>query len=138
LTGSSGLPTESADGQWGIPTAWAYDQYVRHSSFWHRMVIDPVGNDVLAHEYLGRYAPQVLSRAIIFRDQTCKAPGCCTPAAACDMDHRSPWPEGPTSGENIWALCRKHHSLKGHGVLQWLTPDGQTIPMDKPDLALAS
>lgn len=138
LTGSSGLPTESADGQWGIPTAWAHDEYLKHSTFWHRMIIDPVANDVLAHEYLGRYAPDVLSRALLFRDQTCKAPGCCTPAARCDMDHRSPWPDGPTSGENIWALCRKHHSLKGHGVLQWQTPDGRAIPVKKPDLALAT
>ncbi|HUQ00552.1 MAG TPA: DUF222 domain-containing protein [Aeromicrobium sp.] len=138
LTGSSGLPTESADGHWGIPTAWGYDQYVKHSSFWHRMIVDPVGNDVLAHEYLGRYAPDVLARAIIFRDQTCKAPGCCRPAAGCDMDHRSPWPEGPTSGENMWALCRKHHSHKGHGILQWRTPDGHTIPVEKAEFALAT
>ncbi|HUS22437.1 MAG TPA: DUF222 domain-containing protein [Aeromicrobium sp.] len=138
LTGSSGLPTESADGQWGIPTAWAYDQYVKHSSFWHRMIVDPVANDVLAHEYLGRYAPDVLARAIIFRDKTCKAPGCCKPAAGCDMDHRRPWPEGPTSGDNVWALCRKHHSHKGHGILQWQTPDGHTIPVEKADVALAS
>ncbi len=138
LTGSSGQPTESADGQWGVPTAWAVDEYVKHDTFWHRMIIDPVANDVLAHEYLGRFAPEVVSRALVFRDRTCRAPGCCKPAGRCDMDHRSPWPEGATSGDNLWPLCRRHHNLKGHHVLRWQLPDGQTVPVDKPDFALAS
>lgn len=138
MTGSSGQPTESADGQWGIPTSWAIDEYVKHDTFWHRMIIDPVKDDVLAHDYVGRYAPDVLARALIFRDRTCRAPGCCKPADRCDMDHRSPWPEGPTSGGNLWPLCRKHHNLKGHQILQWQMPDGRKIAVEKPDYALAS
>lgn len=138
LTGSSGQPTESADGQWGIPTSWAIDEFMKHSPFWHRMVIDPVKSDVLAHEYLGRFAPDVLRRALTFRDRTCRGPGCCKPAARCEIDHRRPWPEGKTSGDNLWPLCKGTHNQKGHGVLQWVMPDGQMIPVDKPDYALAS
>jgi hypothetical protein len=138
MTGSSGQPAESADGQWGIPSSWAMDEFIRHSPFWHRMIIDPVSQDILASEYVGRFAPDTLARAIAFRDRTCRAPGCCKPAARSDMDHRQPWPEGPTSGDNIWALCRKHHNLKGHRVLEWQTPDGQTVPVDQPDYILAS
>ncbi len=138
LTGGSGDPAMSADGQWGIPAAWALDQFMRSDTFWHRMIIDPVTNDVLATEYVGRYAPDVLARALLFTYQVCQAPGCCRPAGKCDMDHRSPWPDGPTSGENLWPLCRKHHNMKGHGVLRWKLPDGQEIPVDKADFILAS
>jgi len=138
LTGGTGEPAISADGQWGIPAAWALDEFMRSDTFWHRMVLDPVTNDVLATEYLGRYAPDVLTRALLFKYQVCQAPGCCKPAAKCDMDHRSPWPDGPTSGDNLWPLCRRHHNHKGHGVLQWKMPDGQTVPVEKPDFTLAS
>ena len=27
------------------------------------------------------------------------------PAERCDVDHRRPWPTGPTNGDNMWALC---------------------------------
>jgi hypothetical protein len=138
LTGATGDPAISADGQWGIPAAWALDEFMRSDTFWHRMVLDPVTNDVLATEYLGRYAPDVLTRALLFKYRVCQAPGCCKPAGRCDMDHRSPWPEGPTSGDNLWPLCRRHHNLKGHRILRWQMPDGQKIPVEKPDFALAS
>lgn len=138
LTGGSGEPAVSADGQWGIPAVWATDEVMRSNTFWHRMVLDPVTNDVLAAEYLGRYSPDVLTRALLFKYQVCQAPGCCKPAGTCDIDHRSPWPEGKTSGENLWPLCRRHHNLKGHGVLRWRMPDGQEIPVERADFALAS
>jgi hypothetical protein len=138
LTGGSGEPAVSADGQWGIPAAWALDEFMRSDTFWHRMVLDPVTNDVLATEYLGRFAPDVLTRALLFKYRACQAPGCCKPAGKCDIDHRSPWPEGKTSGENLWPLCRRHHNLKGHGVLRWKLPDGEEVPVDRADFALAS
>jgi len=148
LTGGTGEPAVSADGQWGIPAAWALDEFMRSNTFWHRMVLDPVTNDVLATEYLGRFAPDVLTRALLFRYRVCQAPGCCKPAGKCDMDHRSPWPEGPTSGDNLWPLCRRHPPpstscrgyphLKGHQILRWQMPDGEKIPVEKPDFALAS
>ncbi|HUS22883.1 MAG TPA: DUF222 domain-containing protein [Aeromicrobium sp.] len=138
LTGGTGDPAISADGQWAIPAAWALDEFMRSDTFWHRMVLDPVTNDMLATEYLGRYAPDVLTRALLFKYQVCQAPGCCKPAGKCDMDHRSPWPDGPTSGDNLWPLCRRHHNHKGHGILQWQLPDGQIVPVEKPDYALAS
>jgi hypothetical protein len=138
LTGGTGNPVISADGQWGIPASWALDEFMRSNTFWHRMVLDPVTNDVLATEYLGRYAPDVVTRALLFKYQVCQAPGCCKPASKCDMDHRSPWPEGPTSGDNLWPLCRRHHNHKGHGILQWKLPDGQIVPVERPDFALAS
>jgi len=138
LTGGNGAPTISADGAWGIPTGWALDEFMRSSPFWHRMIIDPASNDVLSHDYAGRFAPDVLTRAILFRDRVCKAPGCCKSASRCDIDHRMPWPEGKTSGDNLWPLCRRHHNMKGHHVLQWILPDSQNIPIEQSDLSLAS
>ena len=32
-------------------------------------VLDPVTHDVLAHEYHGRYAPEILRKALAFRDE---------------------------------------------------------------------
>ena len=74
LTGGSGEPAVSADGRWGIPTSWAIDEFMRSDTFWHRMILDPVTNDVLASEYIGRYAPEVLTRALLFTYQVCQAP----------------------------------------------------------------
>lgn len=128
LTGSSGAPAISDDGHWAIPASWALDSEVTSIPFWHRILVNPVTDDILTHEYLGRYPPDVLRRALQFRDMTCRAPGCTKPADRCDMDHRRSWPDGRTSGDNLWALCRRHHNLKGHGVLQWVLPGGATVP----------
>ena len=43
------------------------------------------------------------------------------PAERCDTDHRIPYPHGPTTGDNLGPLCRRHHSYKGHRVLHWST-----------------
>jgi hypothetical protein len=108
----------SADGQWVMPAAWIAELAAAGDPFWHRMVLDPVTEDVLTHEYDGRYAPKVLAKALAFRDGVCEAPGCLVPADRCDLDHREPWPEGPTSGVNLGPKCRRHHNLKGHGLLR--------------------
>ena len=106
-----------ADGQWVMPAAWIAELAATGDPFWHRMVLDPVTHDVLTHEYQGRFAPAVLAKAIAFRDGVCEAPGCLVPADRCDIDHREPWPEGPTSGANLGPKCRKHHTSKGFGLL---------------------
>ncbi|MET0931512.1 MAG: HNH endonuclease signature motif containing protein, partial [Aeromicrobium sp.] len=49
------------------------------------------------------------------------------PAFLCDMDHREPWPNGPTTGDNLGPLCRRHHGYKGHGILNW-----STLPPERP------
>jgi hypothetical protein len=107
----------SADGQWVMPAAWLAELAAAGDPFWHKMVLEPVTHDVLAHEYLGRFAPSILAKAIAFRDGVCEAPGCLVPADRCDIDHRQPWPEGPTSGANLGPKCRKHHIGKGFGLL---------------------
>lgn len=112
---------ESADGRWGVPAAWIAAVIGSGSTFWHRIVVDPVSDDVLAHEYIGRLAPDILKIALQFLHATCQGPGCMVPAKFCDIDHRVPFPEGPTTGDNLGPFCRRHHGYKGHGLLRWST-----------------
>ncbi|MET0822350.1 MAG: DUF222 domain-containing protein, partial [Aeromicrobium sp.] len=121
LAGANPGCAESADGRWGVPAQWIADVVGSGSTFWHRIVVDPVSDDVLAHEYLGRFAPDVLNIALRFLYGTCQGPGCMVPAERCDIDHRIPFPEGPTRGDNLGPLCRRHHRYKGHGILHWTT-----------------
>ncbi len=81
------------------------------------------------------YRPRAaLDRHVRQRDATCRFPGCTVPADACDLDHLVPFPTGPTTAENLHALCRHHHRLKhesgwrveaqaDHG-LRWTSPLG--------------
>jgi hypothetical protein len=112
---------ESADGRWGVPAAWVTAVIGSGSTFWHRIVVDPAGDDVLAHEYIGRLAPDILKIALQFLHGTCQGPGCMVPAKFCDYDHRTPFPQGPTTGDNLGPFCRRHHGYKGHGLLHWTT-----------------
>lgn len=119
---------DSSDGRWGVPAAWIAAVVGSGSTFWHRIVVDPVTDDVLAHEYLGRLAPDILKIALGFLHGTCQAPGCMVPANLCDFDHRQPFPEGPTTGDNLGPFCRRHHGYKGHGLLRWTTRPEPVTP----------
>ncbi|RNM13273.1 HNH endonuclease signature motif containing protein, partial [Nocardioides pocheonensis] len=62
---------------------------------------------------------------IELRDRTCVFPWCQRPARSCDKGHIIPWEHGgPTSSDNLAALCRRHHRLKTHGgwTYTMLTP----------------
>lgn len=120
IAGASDQPAVAADGSWLVPSQWILDlaEHAGNNLFWHRMILDPVSDDVLAHEYAGRFASDVLAQALEFRDGVCQAPGCCTPAHACDIDHRIPHDDrGPTAAWNLGPYCRKHHKAKGFGLI---------------------
>ncbi|MRK02015.1 DUF222 domain-containing protein [Aeromicrobium sp. S22] len=121
LAGAAPGLAESTDGTWAVPAPWLEDVIATGSTFWHRIVVDPVTDDVLAHEYVGRFAPDTLALALQFLHGVCQAPGCRVPSERCDLDHRIPHPAGPTTGDNMGPLCRRHHNLKGHGLLHWST-----------------
>ena len=66
-----------------------------------------------------RYRPGAeLTRTVLARDVTCTWPGCRQPAQRCDLDHIEPFDHsdpargGPTTAENLHALCRHHHQAK--------------------------
>ncbi|MCG8655325.1 HNH endonuclease signature motif containing protein [Yimella sp. NH-Cas1] len=70
------------------------------------------------------------------RDQTCRFPMCTRTAIRCDIDHVIEWPQGPTAGHNLAALCRHHHDAKtkkhwdyqmsDDGVCTWTSRTGRT------------
>ncbi len=128
LAGATDEPVVSSDGAWVIPAQDVRDLLADRASdnlFWHRILTTSAGR-MLDHTYLGRFAPDLLARAVRLRDGVCQAPGCTAQAERCDIDHRVPWPRGTTSGSNLWPLCRRHHQLKSHG---YLTP----VARDRPD-----
>lgn len=124
LTGDSNEPGMAADRSWRLPAdqarALAITPGAAHQ--WYqgiaRRIPEDADVDVLSVTYNGRFPPQRLRDSILFRDGTCQATGCTVPAERCDLDHRTPWDAGgTTSGQNLWALCRRHHRMKSHGHL---------------------
>ena len=98
----------------------------------------------------GYAVPDRIRDHVILRDRTCVFPWCTRPARGCDLDHvvaydhtadaeGRPQP-GPTSTENLAALCRFHHRLKTHtawrydmvepGVFEWTSPHGHHFRRD--------
>ncbi len=127
LVGAEPGPAVSDDGTWTVPAEWVLEHLDPDDTFFHRLLVDPITKDVLAHEYVGRFAPDVLATATSFRDGVCQAPGCLRSARDCDLDHREPHPRGPTKGSNLWALHRRHHAMKSHRTLRWILPSGRTV-----------
>ena len=80
-------------------------------------------------------------RTVRARDRCCSFPGCARRASRTDLDHRVPWPQGPTSTANLHPLCRRHHRLKHDGwrcVRQldgsttWTSPRGLVLRTPRP------
>jgi hypothetical protein len=85
----------------------------------------PVLPDLTTH----RYRPTARAlRFVRLRDRTCRFPGCTRPARYTDVDHRIPWPLGPTDPRNLHCLCRHHHRAKQSSLFTVHTePDGSTV-----------
>ena len=86
------------------------------------------------------YRPTAAQAAFIrWRDLTCRFPDCDAPAEACDIDHSTPYPYGPTHPSNTKLYCRTHHLVKTFyagfgwtdrqfpdGTVTWTAPTGHT------------
>ncbi len=115
-----------------------------------KVTVKPV-IDLTAHLSTPGYAvPDRIRDHVILRDKTCVFPWCTRPARGCDVDHVIPHdpdaeaegrPQaGPTSTDNLGALCRFHHRLKTHsawryamvepGVFEWTSPHGHRFRRD--------
>lgn len=84
-----------------------------------------------------RYTPsRRLAHLIRARTATCDAPGCAAQAVHADLDHTTPYPDGPTDQCNLSPKCRRHHKAKQApgwkveqpepGVVRWTLPSGRT------------
>jgi hypothetical protein len=114
---------------------------------WKRLLNDPISGQLLDYGRTTYRPPAGLADYIRARDHHCLFPGCARPAAACDIDHRTPYPDGPTNEENSGCLCRHHHRLKHEGgwtltrnpdgTHTWTTPENlqyhrKPIPIAQP------
>jgi hypothetical protein len=80
-------------------------------STWHRLLTDDTGHAV--HLSTTSYQPTPpIWRTVVTEDRTCVWPGCTRPSTQCHTDHRTPYPHGPTSPDNLWPLCPRHHKAK--------------------------
>ncbi len=94
-------------------------------STWHRMLTDDAG--VCVEVSTRSYRPsRTIWNDVVARFQTCFRAHCDRPAADCELDHRVPFPVGPTSNRNLQPACGRDHKGKhadGFGVT---TYDGAT------------
>ena len=125
LAGNSQQPGMSADRSWMLDADQARDLAANNKATheWYagktRTNKAAADVDVLSVTYAGRYPPARLRDALLFRDGICTTQGCTVPAEQSDIDHHLPWEAGgATTGSNLQALCRRHHKLKSHGLLQ--------------------
>ncbi len=100
-----------------------------------RIARSPVACPPVESDPTRRAPGAALSRWVVARDRTCRAPGCRTPARSADIDHTRDHAEGGhTAHDNLALLCRHHHRLKHEGGwlvtqsrpghLRWLSPTG--------------
>ena len=102
----------------------------------HRLLTDPASGTPLQLDPTQYRLTAALRRWILYRDQTCRFPGCTRTAQHAEIDHtRAREHGGWTAEDNLACLCRKHHRLKhnsrwrveqlGNGVLRWTSPSGR-------------
>ncbi len=86
----------------------------------------------------------VLERYLRARDRRCRFPGCRRPVPrGGELDHDRPWPDGPTSADNLVGYCTPHHRgkhqapgwrhrLSADGTLTVTAPSGLRASTDPP------
>jgi hypothetical protein len=69
-------------------------------------------SEILDLGRMRRLASPALRHAVGLRDGHCAFPGCEVPFYRCELHHIRPWQDGgPTSLDNLVALCARHHHL---------------------------
>ena len=128
-----------------IPASLAREILAGPDTVLRRILTDPRTGHVLD---VGRtrYRPTAAIRDFVqIRDQTCRRPGCCRPAQACELDHTLDWQHGGhTSVANLAGFCDRDHALKDRpgwhfhttntGTIHITTPAGMTYRSEPPAL----
>ncbi|RNM13837.1 HNH endonuclease signature motif containing protein [Nocardioides pocheonensis] len=107
-----------------------------------KITVRPVLDLAATLQSTGYQPSPTLTEQVELRDRTCVFPWCQRPARSCDRDHIVPWESGgPTSSDNLAALCRRHHRLKTHsgwtytmltpGEYLWRSPHGHAWLRDR-------
>jgi hypothetical protein len=99
---------------------------------------EPIAKGDCDHAAAGsRYTPsRKLAHLVRARTVTCDAPGCSAQAVHSDLDHTTPYPQGPTCQCNLAPKCRRHHKAKQApdwkveqpepDLICWTLPSGRT------------
>lgn len=110
LMGLSDTPGVMAGGT-EIPAALCRMIGQDPTSTWYRLVTDPLGGFVELST--NAYQPtEAICRWCIAQNPQCVWPTCSRPATVVELDHRVPYPHGPTSTYNLQPLCEAHHKVK--------------------------
>lgn len=99
LLGVDDRPGELA-GCGPIPAEVARQLAADPDASWRRILTDPASGVLLDYGTTVYRPPPALARHVRARDQVCAFPGCRQPAVRCDLDHRTPYPHGPTCADN--------------------------------------
>ncbi|NDL60369.1 HNH endonuclease signature motif containing protein [Phytoactinopolyspora mesophila] len=112
---------------------------------WRWVGTAPAGGQAIDYGTTRYVPPQDLVDFVLLRDRECVMPGCHRPAYRCEIDHRAPWPYGPTSACNCSALCKACHVHKhragwkvehlGGGRQRWTSPTGHSSVVEFPRIA---
>src|SRR5262249_44668174 len=124
---------------YGPITSQAVWELAQRSTFWRRLVTDPVTGAVV--EVSKRRPSTALREYVTTRTPTCVGVGCSRPAESCETDHTVDYAQGgPTADGNLGPTCRRHNLIKleggwrldqpkpGHYV--WTTPAGDTYAVE--------
>lgn len=117
LAGLDDLPGESFDGSFALPAQMVCEMTAEPGTLWFRILTDPLGR-ILDTTEPRPFPSDALRASIQARDGTCRFATCSRPAMESDLDHEIPRPNGPTNGDNLRALCRRHHNIKTHQIAE--------------------
>ena len=93
----------------------ALELAAQRDATWRRILHDPATGEVLDVGRRRYRPPASLADHVKASIRSCTAPGCIRPAHTCDLDHVRPFPQGPTSVDNLGPACRHHHNCKSSG-----------------------
>jgi hypothetical protein len=95
---------------------------------WRAWLLEHLGEPTTPPADEPQYRPSAALRRLVgLRDPHCIGIGCSTPAWRCDVEHRIPWPHGPTGPGNTGPVSRRCHRIKQAGWTYVRSRDGTTI-----------
>ena len=99
-----------------------------------RLITDPLTGELLDYGRTTYRIPAPLAAFVLTHDVTSPTPSSTTPTRLSDIDHRTPYPDGPTNPDNLLAPNRRWHRAKTLGgwtvtrnhdhTLTWTSPLG--------------